>query len=374
MRVESPEVETTASGIRLSATIRGHVLFWETASTSAFELRGEPFIAALLPAAMRSGAAIELPDSLPIDAQFVANIEQLQQIFARWFPGLTTVKVHGPIRPRTVTTVGAGTGYSGGVDSSYTLDVLADQVDSALLIDGIEYPDRALELSTSVAHELRAVMTTRDISLTHVVSNVKSVQRALGGYWSESLGGAIASCVHLAGFRSYHIAASNSWENLRPYGSHPLTDRLWSSASTTIEHHGAELRRVDKIRYLGGVPDLLAHIRVCFQGSSYNCGRCQKCLQTAAGFRALAIHTSSLPELSDARLLRTAMVEHAGDLVDWVELLVPGLAERDPDLFRELTRLIRRYRWRQVSRELDDLLTGGMVRRFHRRGHVPKHG
>ncbi len=366
MRVEQAEMTVREGAVRIAGTVGGQELYWSLPRTPGIELRGEPFVAALLPAAMRVGATIELPDQLPLDASFRENIDRLQTIMARWFDGLNIVAIRARTAPRQVTTAGIATGYSGGIDSSYTVDTLTGRIDTVLLVDGIEYPERSATLADQVAETLTAVMARRNIGLLRLNTNVKSVQRALGAHWPEAIGGAIASCVHVAGFQSYQIAASNSWENLRPYGSHPLTDPLWSSAAVRIGHHGAELRRIEKIRYLGGVPDLLERIRVCFQGTDYNCGTCQKCLQTAAGFRALELTSASVPPLTDPLLLRRAAVEHDGDLVDWVELLLPDLAERDPDLHRQLDRLIRRYRWRKVGRDIDYLLTGGRLRRYLR--------
>ena len=368
MLVEGANVHQDSLGIRLEAKIRGETLFWELPRLAAFEPRGEPFVCALLPVAMRAGTAITLPDELPLDPTFLTNIERLQSVFVRWFPELQPVTIRASIRPRTVRTHDRATGYSGGIDSSFTLDVLGGRLDAALLIDGIEYREEARELFDQITSTLDAAVDRRGLRLVRVRTNVKSFGRALGAKWSESLGGAIASSVHAAGFAEYHIAASNSWENLRPYGSHPLTDPLWSSATVRIEHHGAELRRIDKIRYLGSVPDLLELIRVCFQGNDYNCGRCQKCLMTMAGFRALALTSPALPHLADATLLREVVVEHDGDLVDWEELLVPGLERRDPGLHHELARLVRRYRWRRLVKSFDELATGGKFRGLLTRG------
>lgn len=362
MRVEHVTIEQHDNTARLTGHIGGQPLFWHVTGSPAFEPRGEPFIAALLPAAMRSGTPVELPPELPVDPVFLANMARIQSIFSRWFTGLAPIAIHARIAPREMPTSERATGYSGGVDSSYTVDVLANELDAALLINGIEYAAPEAALTALVSDTLGTALHGRGVRLVQVETNVKAAQRALGGRWSEGLGGAIASSVHAAGFHSYQIAASNSWENLRPYGSHPLTDPLWSSADVEIGHHGAELRRIDKIRYLGRVPDLLEHIRVCFQGNAYNCGVCQKCLQTAAGFRALGLRSDALPHLGDARLLRKATVEHDGDLVDWQEILVPGLDHRDPQLYRELTALTRRYHWRALLRNADQLITGGRIR------------
>lgn len=371
MRVMDVNFERNDCNTLLEGTVNGTRFFWKTSAPRPIEARGEPFVAALLPAAMRARTAIELPDSIPLDPTFLDNVNQLQAVFARWFPELQPVAINAAtMAPRNQPATGKATGYSGGVDSSYSLDALGDRIDSALLIDGIEYRERAPELFDQIEHDLGDTMAKRGLDLIRVETNVKAAQRALGALWSESIGGAIASVIHFAGFEEYHIAASNSWENLRPYGSHPLTDPMWSSLGTRIDHHGTELRRIQKIRYLRGVPDLLERIRVCFQGTAWNCGVCHKCLQTSAGFRALQLTSPALPPLTEPRLLRKMTVEHKGDLVDWQELIVPGLEQRDPELHRELTRLVRRFRWRQIGRDLDQQLTGGWLRRSLRHRNV----
>jgi hypothetical protein len=88
---------------------------------------------------------------------------------------------------------------------------------------------------------------------------------------------------------------------------------------------------------------------------------------TSAALRALDIRTPAMPALVDPTLLRSVYIEHEGDLVDWEEILVPDLAARDPSLHAELTRAIRRYKWRSLLRSADTLATGGRLRNLIRR-------
>ncbi len=370
MRVEAANVSHTESGVRTEATIAGETLFFEIPHLEWFESRGEPFLTALLPIAMQRGEPIELPDQLPVDSTFLHNIEQLQVIFARWYPTLRPVAIRASVAPRVLPTRGRATGYSGGIDSSYTLDKLGSRIDTALLIDGIEFRTDHPEFFAGVRTTLTNALSDRGLGLVTVRTNVKAFGRGFELPWSIALGSALASSVHAAGFAKYYIAASNSWENLRPFGSHPLTDPLWSSAMTSIEHHGAEFNRVDKIAYLANVPDLFDHLRVCFQGTAYNCGKCHKCLMTMSGLRAVGVRSAALPVLEDPRMLRTLDIAHDGHLLDWEEMFLPGLEQRDPEFFREITRLVQRYRWRRMLRNIDEVLTRGRVRRMihqHRR-------
>jgi CelD/BcsL family acetyltransferase involved in cellulose biosynthesis len=359
--------QTNGATTLLAGVVDDQRVFWEIPSSTPSEPRGEPFVAALLAAAMATGRPIELPDSLPVDPTFLSNIETLQTIFARWFPGYRPVTIRATIAPHTLPGASRATGYSGGLDSSYTVDVLGRHLDAVVLIEGIEYRDERPGLSESVAARLGGAMTRRNLRMLLVRTNVKAFGRALGAHWHAALGGALASAVHVLGISEYFVAASNSWENLRPYGSHPVTDPLWSSAVTRLHHHGTDMRRIDKAEYLRRVPDLLDELRVCFQGTDYNCGRCQKCLMTSAALRALDIRTPAMPALVDPTLLRSVYIEHEGDLVDWEEILVPDLAARDPSLHAELTRAIRRYKWRSLLRSADTLATGGRLRNLIRR-------
>ena len=138
MRVEGTGVREFSQGVRLEARVEGEPLFWELPRLASFEPRGEPFVCALLPAAMRAGSSITLPDELPLDPTFLTNLDRLQSVFLRWFPDLHRVSIRATIRPRSVRTLGRATGFSGGIDSSFTLDALGERLDAALLIEGIE--------------------------------------------------------------------------------------------------------------------------------------------------------------------------------------------------------------------------------------------
>lgn len=363
MLVTDPRLDQDGERVTLSALVDAQRLFWTMPSRASIALRGEPFVCALLVSAMTTGRSLVLPEQLPLDPAFHASLEELQVIFARWFPGLRPVAVDAARSARSGT-AGRFTGYSGGVDSSYTVLRLIGQLDGVVLVDGIEYQEANPPLMTEVDGTLGATMAARGLRLLTVQTNAKWIGKATGGAWSQFIGGSLASVPHALGVAEYSIASSNAWEKLRPYGSHPITDPRWSSAATTILHHGCEALRVEKIAALRAAPDLLAALRVCFQGNAYNCGTCHKCLQTAAGLRAVGIESPALPVLHDPTRLRLIEVEHDGDLIDWEELLTPELRHTDPALARELSRLLRRYHLRQAVRRLDAVATGGWLRRL----------
>lgn len=365
LTISAVRLETRGNRLVLSGLVGDERLFWDMPPRPSISIRGEPFLSLALVPAMTTGRDLLLPDDVPVGESFLHSITELQEIFVRWFPGLRPVTIHADrVEPR-VGASGRFAGYSGGVDSSYTVLRTAAELDGVVLIDGIEFRDANEALMRSVAGRLAKPLAERGLALHTVVTNTKAVGRALGGDWSEFIGGALASVPHALGVEEYWIAGSNSWENLRPYGTHPFTDPLYGSANVRIHHHGGEARRIDKIAALMAAPDLMAELRVCFQGGQYNCGVCHKCLQTSAALRALGGTSAALPALDRPRLLRALEVMGRGDLVDWQEILeCPGLEDRDRVLHRELDRLIRRYQWRQALTRLDAVATRGRVRRL----------
>jgi hypothetical protein len=73
---------------------------------------------------------------------------------------------------------------------------------------------------------------------------------------------------------------------MKPHGSHPFTDPLWSSDSVEVIHDGAEFCKIERVMAIAQSDVVLDTLRVCFRHlERYNCGRCEKCVLVA-----LALH------------------------------------------------------------------------------------
>jgi len=77
------------------------------------------------------------------------------------------------------------------------------------------------------------------------------------------------------------IASTYGYANMFPWGSHPVTDPLLSTARTRVVHDGAEVNRVEKTRIVAQSPIARQYLRVCWRSASdTNCGACEKCYRT----------------------------------------------------------------------------------------------
>ena len=124
--------------------------------------------------------------------------------------------------------------------------------------------------------------------------------------WDIYYGGALASvALALQGLLGQCLIASSSSDyELYQWGAHPSLDSLWSTEVLTFQHDARETARIEKCRHLADSDIALRNLRVCWSDpTSYNCGRCAKCIRTmlelqiaGARGRAWSFPTTLTPE------------------------------------------------------------------------------
>jgi len=147
-----------------------------------------------------------------------------------------------------------------------------------------------------------------------VITNLRPATRAISR-WTLSHGAALTSvALALDGFlRQVLIAASTTYDQLYPWGSHPVLDPLWSTENLTVIHDGCEMGRIDKIQFLAQSQLVLDTLRVC---PYYNCGRCIKCLPTIIDLMQIGAleRCATLPHEVDIASLREIFRAYRGQL------------------------------------------------------------
>ncbi len=264
----------------------------------------DPFVLAALLKAMEDKAILRVHG--PISSSLLDNLEEFQIIFSTWFPDkyqridivpdseLEENKTHNNVI----------LSFSGGVDGAFSAlnHVLKKgpikrkrfDVNAILYIEGFDvninynaacgkvvernrklfalYPDLTF---LNVRTNLKYLLSIKRFWMTHacVIASVSSLFRTLWG-----------GCL---------VGSSHSYLHLRPWGSHPLTDRLLSSNRFKI-HHDMVFTRMEKLEALFLWPEALDNLKVCWEGQykfdtlpDTNCCQCDKCIRTMLAFRAL---------------------------------------------------------------------------------------
>jgi hypothetical protein len=241
----------------------------------------------LLPA-MRLGSDLTLPG--PISPQLIASVPKVQAIFRLWNEAYHSISIDAPTGvspPGRNDAVGCF--FSGGVDSFYSAVEYRDEITHLIFVNvGFDRPDPlALENVRRAAEELGK-------PLIEIETNLRSFSNSCAVEFADYGGAALAAIGLLLQheFKKVMIGSTFSYFALPRWGSHPLTDPLWSTERLEVFHSGAEATRPMKVARIVGDEVAMRRLRVCHPragetGRSLNCGRCSKCLRTMLNLRVV---------------------------------------------------------------------------------------
>jgi hypothetical protein len=312
----------------------------------AHELRvGDALLAFLLVPAMACAEPLDL-GSLSVSEKLLQSTHRLQDTYCDWSQGLSSISVQAVPEPRRREGTGTGLFFSGGIDSWYSLLTAEPQPTHLLFMVGFDMdesqPNRleqAARTAREVADKFGAKLVTSRANLRAFTDPLVEWGLYHGGYLGGTalgIGADLTSCL---------ISSSNSRATVRPYGSHPELDALWSTESLMVAHAGFEEGRLAKIRRVSQEPLALRTLRVCWQPvDEYNCGRCPKCAlaMTALYLMGKLEDATTFPARIDLEAL--AAIRQGGSAERWAVLRqLIDLAEEqgETDIARALNKARR---------------------------------
>lgn len=278
-------------------------LWWETTVGEPPQLpdRLDPVALALVCKAMNFTQDLHLEG--PVSWRLLANLEEYIDVWTMWRPdiyrriAITADEViddrgDGPGRLGT----SAVAAFSGGVDGTYAAFASAHgllgrrsvDIAAAVLVHGFDIPlddERGFALAVESG---QAIAEECETSLIAVRTNWQAVADP---EWQMTFSTAIAAVLHLFTDRAGVAiqAADNTYREITiPWGSNPISGPLLSSSRMRMVQPGGGLTRTQKVRAIGGLPSVRAHLRVCWEGDQLgrNCQRCEKCVRTKVNFLA----------------------------------------------------------------------------------------
>lgn len=322
----------------------------------------DPFLTALLLPSMVGEKRLLIEGS--VAPKLLKNAARIQDIYTAWVGNARHVSIETGQRPMLVEPPGPGTGvfFSGGVDSFYTLLKNAGTVTHLILIDRL---DSKQMNSEAVCRDTRehagrvAARLGKELLVVETNARTLFVPAVTWRYYH----GAVLAAIGLALRKvmgTVFIAGTHTYDHLRPWGSHPLLDPLWSTEATEIVYDGAEATRAQKVMNCLCHSELaLQSLRVCLSADDqYNCGRCEKCLRTmiplyVAGY--LGRSTAFPSTLAVEEVAQHAYATHGK--IQFIEeniTLLRGKADKSPldhQLIRALEDAVTRSRKKLVRRE-----------------------
>ena len=301
MQVREIQLDTSPADsgrVRLTARVAyaggGSEEYWYDVPESysgELSTSGNPWLALLLPSAASLDESLRITS--PIDPNLLANASRVSAIWRSWYPDLSIPGIDAELdgvwqtdeKERTASL------FSGGVDSLFTL--LRDrttavpgerrEITDLITVWGFDIPidDRGAFARLRDRH--KALADSVGVELIDVATNIRTTRwkEASWGYLSH--GSALASIALLfeKRFGAVYIPGSGGYRKLLPWGSHVVTDPLFSTRTTAIVHDAAAYLRIEKIEFLSKSQLALESLRVCWESlNDANCGECGKCVRT----------------------------------------------------------------------------------------------
>ncbi|MEP7270675.1 MAG: hypothetical protein ABI882_04190, partial [Acidobacteriota bacterium] len=274
---------TRGRSSRISAQVQGRVLWFESDDV---ELSPNPevFASALLIPALNAGLTLKFDQ--PLSSTWVTNCRQLLRIYNEWwgYPENLPIAPHAD-HPRESVSLKTALCFTGGADSFYSLLRSGNEIDYLVNIQGfIDTPLADVRRLVALEKSIREVARQTSTIPVFVRTNFLELSLIATTDWERAHGGGLMAVGHaMADVAARHLVSS-SWgfDSVKPWGTHWMTDHLWSSASMQIIHVGAELQRALKLREIAAEPLVHDHLHVCWENlsSEVNCSRCDKCLRT----------------------------------------------------------------------------------------------
>ena len=295
----------------------------------ALSSSGNPWLIALLPLAAATGEPLHL--SAPVDPLLLRNSYELMAIWRAWYPEMRDAELDAKAcEPEGRETAGrTASFFSGGVDSFFTAIRHASggrggRIDDLLTIHGFDIPlDREIEFARhrEILGRAAGGLGKR---LIVIRTNLKATRLREVPWGAIGHGCALASvglCLE-SRYGTLLIPSTTSFSRLHPWGSHPLTDPLFSTSRMRVVHDGAAWDRFDKLEVVARSEIVRRSLHVCYRDKSdRNCGTCTKCLQTMIGLElAGALEACETFPRRDLDLDRVAQVH----LVEGWEFMLLG--------------------------------------------------
>ena len=238
-------------------------------------------LAALLPA-MRSGRELRIEGM--VSPQLLANLDELQTIYAMWFPEFSRVAISAETSTEGAQAPLRALAFSGGVDSFHAALTSSRPIDRLIYVDRLDTLVEDEGLFEQIRASIRQSATRLGIPLYEVATNVRDFLTPYAEWLRHSHAIALATVAHTVTgtIGGFVIAGDHTYRDLRERADHPMLPPKFSSHRLAVEPFGWGTRRIDKVAAIVSSPIAMAHLRVCWRNedAAFNCGRCEKCVRT----------------------------------------------------------------------------------------------
>ncbi len=350
----------------------------------SLSLSGNPWLACLLPLAVTLRQPLRL--CAPVDPELRAGADRIMRTWAAWDRRRRPVRIDAPSQPTELDggPREAAAFFSGGVDSFYMVlkngeaadRIEAPRIDRLISVWGFDIPIEAAGEFGLLRARLAAAAAELGKEFLDVATNLRTTRFRETDWGHHSHGGALAGVALMLErlFRTVEIAGTHSEGPLRPWGSHPETDPLFSTSVTRILHDGHAVPRSEKTIYLSRSDLAMRSLHVCFRvRTAENCCDCPKCYLAMLTFEVLGVRDRAATFRAgpiDLDRVRRIYLRSAAYRRLYADIAARARAAGRTDVAEAMEASIRRSRWmRPVVKSLEWMRRKRVVWRVAKRLH-----
>lgn len=368
--IEDIKLENKDGFSTLSATVDGEWLYLKSHLPYELHLSAEFFVGVALLEAMASNRTIVVKGDVPISLKLKQNIEKAQKIYSCWNSELHVVQVEAEVSESDLKFNNVGSFFSAGVDSSHTLLSKIDEITHLVMCRSFDVGNddeswnKRLPLQREFAESLGK-------NLIAVETNVRPWFEKKTISWHFAHGLMLCSMATALQMKKQFVPSSHAYDELFPWGSHPLTDPLWSTNSSSIVHHGASHRRTDKIKEILTNQYIADNLQVCWASTTENCGKCSKCVRTMLAIKLFKGRVKSLPGAENIEDLSLLKPDSENAVSFLKELIFLSADVGDEQVNKKLMSYYRNFQIKQIFPQIDRFVFNGFIRNAVRSQRAP---
>lgn len=371
LTISNIHVKTENDFNELGGYLDGEYIFFRVPKEYPLNLSAEWFISIALLEAMVTNRAINVVGEVGVSAQLLKRLAEVQAIYNCWNPDLHIVDVNAKACMEDHSYKAVGSFFSSGVDSSYTLIKHMDDISHLIILRVFDMGDDQASWDQQISSQ-RAFAASLGKILVPVETNARDWTDNKKIAWGFAHGLLLSAAGPALGLKKLYIASSHTYDHLLPWGSHVLTDPMWSTESTTVIHDGASCRRTEKTREILGYPEVANNLKVCWNSIEKNCGSCPKCIRTMTAIYLLGGEVKSLPTLESLRSLKALRANTDSAATSLEDLMFLAKEVNNERVYRILRGYYRKYQRGKILPMVDKSYFGGFFRRLYRKIKKPR--
>ena len=365
--IDQVAVETIRPGMhKLRANVDGDDVWFTFSGVENVERRVEPFIGAALLPAIAHGRVLVIKDGL-LSPKLLKSLEAIQRVITLWSPETRQIPIEpGELsepmgRPMVTCT------FSGGVDSMSTLIRHRDEITHLMFINGFDMRDDD-SWDSAEAHMMESAKKLGKKAIS-INSNAHEFLSARGITMPYAHGGLLCSIIGAIAPTRAYVASTYTVRELKPWGSHPVLDPLWATATTEIIHDACELRRSEKTALIASHPEALELLQVCWNRRVGNCGNCTKCRRTQLTLSLLGVDRGPFPAIDPTECLSKVTPGTTQDASYTWDLWKLADDRGHDQLASALKKILTRFRRKRAARNfLKSVIGDSATRSLHKVG------